>query len=98
VALDPVGDEQAMNPKSVQSRFLNNDHLDPHAIALLGLRPRRRKKVERPVLSPASITCLENFSLPGLFIVTIHFELLNASEAIRVVSFARAVVPKRSRR
>ena len=47
VALDPVGEQQAMDPKSVQSRFLNDDRFDRHAIALLGLRPRPRKKVEQ---------------------------------------------------
>jgi len=39
VALDLVGEQQAMNPKPVQSRFLNDDRLDPHAVAQLGLRP-----------------------------------------------------------
>jgi hypothetical protein len=35
---------------------------------------------------------LENFSLPGLLIVTTHFDLLNSSEANSVILFARAVV------
>jgi hypothetical protein len=47
VALDPIGKQQAMNPKPVQSRFLNDDRLDLHAGALLGFRPRPRKKVEQ---------------------------------------------------
>ena len=47
MALDPVGEHQAINPKPVQSRFLNDDRFDLHAVALLGLRPRPRKKVER---------------------------------------------------
>src|SRR5208282_3940243 len=47
VALDPLGEPQAMDPKPVQSRFLNDDCFDLHAIALLGLRPRPRKKVEQ---------------------------------------------------
>ena len=47
MALDPVGEQQAMNPKPVQSRFLNDDRFDLHAVALLGLRPRPRKKVEQ---------------------------------------------------
>jgi hypothetical protein len=47
VALDPVGEQQAMNPKPVQSRFLNDDRFDLHAVAQLGFRPRPRKKVEQ---------------------------------------------------
>src|SRR5271157_2769661 len=47
VALDPVGEQQAMNPKPVQSRFLNDDRLHLHPIALTGLRSRARKKVEQ---------------------------------------------------
>jgi hypothetical protein len=47
VALDPVGEQQAMNPKPVQSRFLNDDRFDLHAVALLGLRPRPLQKVEQ---------------------------------------------------
>jgi hypothetical protein len=46
VALDPVGDEQAMDSKLLQSRFLNDDRFDPHAKTLLGLRPRPRKKLD----------------------------------------------------
>src|SRR5271165_5090153 len=39
--------KQAMEPKSVQSRFLNDDRSDLRAIALTGLRSRARKKVEQ---------------------------------------------------
>ena len=92
VALDPVGEQQAINSKPVQSRFLNDDRFDRRPIALLGLRPRSRKKVEQAAPSPPSTTCLENFSLPGLLIVTTHFDLLNSSEANNVISFARTVV------
>ena len=53
VALDPVGDEQAMNPEPVQSCFLNDDRFDRRATALLGLRPRPRKKVEQAGAVPA---------------------------------------------
>src|ERR1700689_2130693 len=35
-----------MYPKPVQSRFLNDSRFDLHATALLGLRPRPRKKVD----------------------------------------------------
>src|ERR1700758_3836006 len=52
----------------------------------------RERSSIRPAPSPPSITCLENFSLPGLLIVTTHFDLLNSSEANNVISFARAVV------
>src|SRR5271167_756339 len=52
----------------------------------------RERRSSRPVPSPPSITCLENFSLPGLLIVTTHFDLLNSSEANNVISFARTVV------
>ena len=48
VALHPVREQQAMNPKPVQSRFLNDDRFDLRAVALLGLRPRPRKKVKQP--------------------------------------------------
>src|ERR1700687_1006821 len=54
-------------------------------------RDRERRSM-RPAPSPPSTTCLENFSLPGLLIVTTHFDLLNSSEANSVVSFGRAVV------
>ena len=81
-----------MNSEPVQSRFLNDDRFDLHAVALLGLRHRPRKKLEQAAPSPPSTTCLENFSLPGLLIVTTHFDLLNSSEAYSVISFARAVV------
>ena len=33
-------------PAALQSRFLNDDHFDLRATALLGLRPRPRKKVD----------------------------------------------------
>ncbi len=42
--------------------------------------------IDRPCLSKG------NFSLPGLLIVTTHFDLLNSSEANKLISFARAVV------
>ena len=51
VALDPIGDQQAMKP--VQFRFLNDDRFDPNAIALLGLRPPPGKKVEQAGAVPA---------------------------------------------
>src|SRR5277367_276001 len=81
-----------MYPKPVQSRFLNDSRFDLHATALLGLRPRPRKKVDEAGAVSTFDQCLENFSLPGLLIVTTHFDLLNSSEANSVVSFARAVV------
>src|SRR3974390_3857967 len=52
----------------------------------------QERRSNRPPPSPPSTTCLENFSLPGLLIVTTHFDLLNSSEANSVISFARAVV------
>src|SRR6202158_1025623 len=52
----------------------------------------RKRRSSRQAPSPPSTTCLENFSLPGLLIVTTHFDLLNSSEANSVVSFGRAVV------
>src|SRR5271169_4912978 len=52
----------------------------------------RETRSRRPAPSPPSTTCLENLSLPGLLIVTTHFDLLNSSEANKVISFARAVV------
>src|SRR5271167_1055311 len=52
----------------------------------------RERRSSRQAPSPPSTTCLENFSLPGLLIVTTHFDLLNSSEANSVISFARAVV------
>src|SRR6516225_9735757 len=52
----------------------------------------RERRSSRPAPSPPSITCLENFSLPGLLIVTTHLDLLNSSETNSVMSFARAVV------
>src|SRR5271165_5918999 len=68
-------------------------------IALIGTPKRcsafaldRDRRASRPAPSPPSTTCLENFSLPGLLIVTTHFDLLNSSEANKVISFARAVV------
>src|SRR5208337_2604702 len=49
-------------------------------IALIGTPKRcsafaldRERRSSRPAPSPPSITCLENFSLPGLLIVTTHF-------------------------
>jgi hypothetical protein len=81
-----------MDPKPVQSRFLNDDCFDLHAVALLGLRPRPRKKVEQAGAVSTLNQILENFSLPGLLIVTTHLDLLNSSEANSVISFARAVV------
>ena len=55
-ALDPVGEQQAMNRKPVQSRFLNDDRFDLHAVALLGLgrglARRFRPKFVFPVGSP----------------------------------------------
>src|SRR5271157_4065822 len=68
-------------------------------IALIGTPKRcsafaldRERRSSRPAPSPPSTPCLENFSLPGLLIVTTHFDLLNSSEANKVISFARAVV------
>src|SRR5271155_4789694 len=52
----------------------------------------RERRSSRPAPSPPSTTCLENFSLPGLLIVTTHLDLLSSSEANSVISFARAVV------
>src|SRR5260370_15294594 len=52
----------------------------------------RKRRSSRQAPSPPSTTCLENFSLPGLLIVTTHFDLLNSSEANSVILFARAVV------
>src|SRR5271170_3364237 len=62
----------------------------PQRCSALALDRERRSM--RPAPSPPSTRCLENFSLPGLLIVTTHFDLLNSSEANSVVSFARAVV------
>src|SRR5271165_2016357 len=52
----------------------------------------RESRSRRQAPSPPSTTCLENFSLPGLLIVTTHFDWLNSSEANKLISFARAVV------
>src|SRR6516165_274638 len=52
----------------------------------------RASRSSRPAPSPPSITCLENFSLPGLLIVTTHLDLLNSSDANNLVSFDRAAV------
>src|SRR3974390_1708985 len=52
----------------------------------------RERSWRRPAPSPPSMTCLENFSLPGLLIVTTHFDLLNSSDANSVLSFARPAV------
>src|SRR5271157_1991555 len=52
----------------------------------------RERRSSRPAPSPPSTTCLENFSLPGLLIVTTHWDLLNSSEANSVLSFVRAAV------
>ena len=92
VALHPVGEPQAMNPKPIQSRFLNDDRFDPHAVALLGLAIDRERRSSRHAPSQPSTTGLENFSLPGLLIVTTRFDLLNSSEAEQRILFARAVV------
>jgi hypothetical protein len=62
VALDPVGQQQAMDPKSVQSRFLNDDHFDRPAVTLLGLRPRPRKKVEQT----GAVSALDR--MPGILL------------------------------
>src|SRR5215472_1792389 len=53
---------------------------------------QRQRRSSRPAPSPPSTICLENFSLPGLLIVTTHFDLLNSSEANSVISFARTAV------
>jgi hypothetical protein len=53
VALDPLGEKQAMNPKPVQSGFLNDDRFHPLAAALLGLRPQPGKQVEQASPVPA---------------------------------------------
>src|SRR5271166_303918 len=89
VALDPVGEQQAINPKPVQSRFLNDDRFDPHAIALLGLRPRPGKKVEQAGTVPDP--------MPGKLLAARTVDRHNSisicsSEANSVISFARAVV------
>src|ERR1700761_3700778 len=47
MALDPVLDKQAMNPKPVQSGLLNDHNLHRDAAALLGLRLQARKKDEQ---------------------------------------------------
>src|SRR3974390_3380171 len=52
----------------------------------------RERSASRPAPSPPSTTCLENFSPPGLWMVTTHFDWLSSSEANSVISFARAVV------
>src|SRR5271165_2480908 len=61
-------------------------------IALIGTPKRcsafaldRERRSSRPAPSPPSTTCLENFSLPGLLIVTTHFDLLNSSEANSII-------------
>src|ERR1700692_4686922 len=45
----------------------------------------RERRSSRQAPSPPSTTCLENFSLPGLLIVTTHFDLLNSSEDNSVI-------------
>src|SRR5271165_671824 len=45
----------------------------------------RERRSSRQAPSPPSTTCLENFSLPGLLIVTTHFDLLNSSEANSII-------------
>src|SRR5271165_2128643 len=92
VALDPVGEQQAMNPKPVQSRFLNDDRFDLYAVALLGLRPRPRKKVEQTGAVSTLDHMLGKLLAARTVIVTTHFDLLNSSEANSVILFARAVV------
>jgi hypothetical protein len=94
VALDPVGQQQAMNPEPVQSRFLNDDRLDRNAVTLLCFARDRESSSSRQTPFPRSTVCLENFSLPGLLIVTSHFDLLNSSETNNLISFDRAVVAK----
>src|ERR1700693_3029294 len=54
----------------------------------------RERRSSRQAPSPPSTTCLENFSLPGLLIVTTHFDLLNSSESNSVILFAWAAVPE----
>jgi hypothetical protein len=47
VALDAVGLEQAMNPKTIESNFLDRHNLNRRCNALLGSRLEPRKKVEQ---------------------------------------------------
>src|SRR5688500_4783184 len=47
MALDPVGLEQAMNPKAVEARLLDNDHPDRQASPPLRRRPQPAEKLEQ---------------------------------------------------
>jgi hypothetical protein len=47
VALDAVGFEQAMNPKTIESNFMDRHNLDRRCNALLGSGLQPRKKVEQ---------------------------------------------------
>src|SRR6202011_5346883 len=47
VALDAIGLEQAMNPKTIESNFVDGNNLDRRCNALLGSGLQPRKKVEQ---------------------------------------------------
>ena len=47
MAFDSLALQNPMNPEPVQSSFLNDDRFDLHAVALLGLLPRPRKKLKQ---------------------------------------------------
>src|SRR6201996_5912146 len=63
MALDPALDQQAMNPKTVQSSLLNDHNLHRDAVTLLGLRLQARKKDEQRSAVTAGNDMLGNLLL-----------------------------------
>ena len=65
VALDAVGLEQAMNPKTIESDFVDCHNLDRRCNALLGSALQPRKKVEQFARVTAGERVLRHLAAAG---------------------------------
>jgi hypothetical protein len=65
VALDAVGVEQAMNPETIETDFMDRDNLDRRCNAFLGSCLQPRKKVEQFAPVPADERVLGHLLAAG---------------------------------
>ena len=69
-----------MNPKTIESNFVDGNNFDRRCNALLGSGLQPRKKVEQFAPSPPTSVCFDIFLLPGASAVATHVERLSSNE------------------
>jgi hypothetical protein len=81
-----------MNPKTIESNFVDRHNLDRRCNALLGSGLQPRKKVEQFAPSPPASVWFGIFLLPGVSAVATHVERLSSNETNKVAQSLRRQV------